>query len=129
MEPNNGSWKLAIAGTLWIAAYFGARVLIEVVPFGSPLVFAAAALPAGPFIAFVVLMRRSFRGADELERRIQLEAMAVALPAMLLVLMVLGLLEIGTPINRDNLGYRHVWAFLPMIYLAGLVTARRRYGQ
>jgi len=44
-----------------------------------------------------------------------------------LLLMTLGLMELAVTLNPDDWSYRHVWAMLPMLYLAGLVFARRRY--
>lgn len=117
------------AALLWFLSYFGARGVIESVEFGSVWVYVAAWAPALPFAVLLWLLIRGIRGADELERRIHLEALVVAFPLTMLILMVLGLLEIGIDLDRENWGYRHVWAFLPMLYFLGMALARRRYGQ
>jgi hypothetical protein len=64
---------------------------------------------------------------DELEQRIHLEALAVAFPLALILLMTLGLLELATKLPPEDFSYRHVWAFLPIFYFGGLALARRRY--
>jgi hypothetical protein len=122
---------LALAGTalVWFLSYFGARGVIERVAFGSVWVYVAAWLPALPFALLLWLLIRGIREADELERGTHLEALVVAFPLTMLMLMVLGLLELGIALDRENWGYRHVWAFLPMLYIAGIALARRRYGQ
>ena len=71
--------------------------------------------------------REAVTGRDELERRIQLEALAFAFPMTLLLIMTLGLLEIAIGLNRDHWSYRHVWPMLFILYFAGLARAKRRY--
>jgi hypothetical protein len=70
---------------------------------------------------------RGAREMDELERRIQLEALAIAFILALLLIMTLGLMELAITLNRDDWSYRHVWAMLPMFYFGGVVWARKRY--
>jgi hypothetical protein len=129
VKKDRSGWLLAGAAAFWFLSYFGARGVIENVPFGSVWVYVAAWAPALPFALLLWLLIRGVRGADELERRIHLEALVVAFPLTMLMLMVLGLLEIGIELDRENWGYRHVWAFLPLLYILGVVLARRRYGQ
>lgn len=118
-----------VAAALWAVTFVGARLWIEALEFGSVWVYVAAALPVLPFLALVAALLRSARDADELERRIQLEGLSVGFAFAIVVLMVLGLLEVGVDLDHDNLAYRHVWAFLPIFYLVGMLRARRRYGQ
>lgn len=70
---------------------------------------------------------RGARELDELEKRIQLEALAFAFVLALLLIMTLGLMELAITLNRDDWSYRHVWAMLPMLYFGGVVIARKRY--
>lgn len=118
-----------LGAVVWVASYAAARLWVGALPFGSPWVYAAAALPVLPFFLVVRELLRSARAGDELERRIQLEALAVGFMLAMLLLMVLGLLEIGVELNRQDWAYRHAWAFLPLFYVVGLMAARRRYGQ
>ena len=129
VRSRRGGWMLGGAALLWFLTYFGARGVIESVAYGSAWVYVAAWAPALPFALLLWLLIRGIRGADELERRIHLEALVVAFPLTMLMLMVLGLLEIGIELDRQTWGYRHVWAFLPLLYILGVVLARRRYGQ
>lgn len=114
----------------WIAAWFltwiAARVILEsTVPTWMRVIAALAPIPlAGAALLAIV---RGARELDELEKRIQLEALAFAFVLAVLLLMTLGLLELAIPLNRDDWSYRHVWAILPTMYFGGLVIARRRY--
>ena len=110
----------------WFVAWFVARAVLEsTVPSWMRVVAALAPTPlAGAALLAII---RGARELDELEKRIQLEALAFAFVLSMLLLMTLGLLELAIALNRDDWSYRHVWAMLPVFYFGGLVIARRRY--
>jgi hypothetical protein len=70
---------------------------------------------------------QALRDLDELERRIQLEALAIAFPGALLLIMTLGLLQLAIPLSPADWSYRHIWPFLFLFYFLGLALTRRRY--
>ena len=111
---------------IWFLSWFAARIVLESsVPTWIRVVAALAPTPlAGAALLAII---RSARELDELEKRIQLEALAFAFVLSVLLLMTLGLLELAIQLNRDDWSYRHVWAMLPALYFAGLAIARRRY--
>lgn len=111
----------------WAAVYVAARFAVEALPAGSPVGIVAALLPI-PFFALVVrsLVRRIGR-LDELQRRIHLEAMVVAFPLAVMLLMLLGLLDLVVELSPDDWSYRHIWPMLILFYVAGYLVARRRY--
>jgi hypothetical protein len=111
----------------WFAAWIGARIVLESpsVPTWARVLAALAPTPLGG--AALLAIVRSARELDELEKRIQLEALAIAFVLAVLLIMTLGLMELAVTLNRDDWSYRHVWAMLPPLYFAGLVFARRRY--
>ena len=88
---------------------------------------AVALVPLVPFVAFLWKFIALMREADELERRIQLEALAIAFPLAMVLLMVLALVQLAMPLNPDDWSYRHVWYFLPIFWFGGQAIARRRY--
>jgi hypothetical protein len=116
-----GPWVAA-----WLLTWFAARAVLEsTVPTWIRVIAALAPVPvAGAALLAIV---RGARELDELEKRIQLEALAFAFVLSVLLLMTLGLLELAIPLNRDDWSYRHVWAILPTFYFGGLFIARRRY--
>jgi hypothetical protein len=114
-------WVLA-----WLVAWVGARMVLETQ--AETWMKVTAALAPTPIAgAALYTIVRGARELDELERRIQIEALAFAFILAMLVLMTLGLLELAVTLNRDDWSYRHVWAILPTLYFLGLVLARRRY--
>ena len=120
-------WLIPVMGGAWALSFLAARLGLEATQFGSAGAVLLALLPVPFFAAFLVCLISGVRRSDELERRVQLEALAVAFPLTMLLLMLLGLLELATELNRDDCSHRHVWMFLPLLYFGGMALARRRY--
>lgn len=114
-------------GVTWFLAYFGARGVLEQPDVSRGVRLAVALAPIPLFAAFLARFIRSLRGADELERRIHLEALGLAFPLTILLLQTLGLLERAVGLEFEDWSYAHVWAYLPLLYIIGLVIARRQY--
>ena len=112
---------------LWIGWYFGARAALSATP---PVEWARVCVALSPLLPTFAAMwcaRRALRGLDELEKRVQLEALAFAFMMAIALLWVLGLLELAVTLDPSNWSYRHVWAMLPLFYFVGLALAWRRY--
>lgn len=127
-QSKNGRAAI-IWGVLWMVSYFGARAALELM--GDTQAdwsrLAVALIPIVPFVAFLWKFIGAMREADELERRIQLEALAIAYPLAIVLIMLLALVQLAMPLNPNDWSYRHVWPFLPMFWLGGQAIARRRY--
>jgi hypothetical protein len=74
----------------------------------------------------VWVVQRALRKADELQRRIHLEALALAFLTTMLTMMGLGLME-ETWSGRILLPWRDLWLALPFIYAMCFAMARRHY--
>jgi hypothetical protein len=115
-------------GLLWLVLYFAIRLYLEAnptLPRGVRL--GLAFLPTPVFALFLWRFIGAIRTADELERRIQLEALAVAFPLGVLLLTTLGLVQRAVELNFEDWSYNHIWPFFAIFYLAGIAIARRRY--
>jgi hypothetical protein len=88
---------------------------------------AAALMPVIPTAFALRAIAVGMREADELQRRVHLEALSIAYPLAILLLMTLGLLELAVGLKPEDWSYRHVWIYLPMFYFLGLFIAWRRY--
>lgn len=124
-SPSRSVWVVTLVA--WIGTYIAARYSVELAPVGSTLRVLIALAPVVPSVLVLWLIWRGVRSLDELHRRVQFEALAVAFPLCLVLLWVLGLLELAIDLDKANLSYRHVWAMFPMFYLIGLALAWRRY--
>jgi len=112
---------------LWLGSYAAVRVLLPMLDGETWVRVAVALAPVVPGILCLWRFIASLRELDELQRRVQLEALAIAFPLALVLLWTLGLLELAVDLSADDWSYRHVWAYLPMFYFAGLAIAWRRY--
>lgn len=122
--------RLLVRGLLWVIVYVVALWLLtgRLAAIESPPARVAIALAPVPF--FVWWLWTWMKGVmqmDELQRRIELEALAFAFPASLVFLATLGLLDTAITLNPDDFSLRHTWLMMPMLYYIGLWRAQRRY--
>jgi hypothetical protein len=126
-ERRPGYAGLAVVA-LWGISYIAARFLLDRdlhLPQWAKV--AAALVPIVPTALFLWCIAQAIRGLDELHRRVHLEALALAYPLAILMLMTLGLLQLAIELNMEDWSYRHVWVYLPLFYFLGYALAWRRY--
>jgi len=123
----SSKWMGIISVSTWILAYFIARGILENDQLSDGLRLVVALVPIIPFALFLMSVLAGIRELDELQRRVHLEALAIAFPLTMLLLMSLGLVELVIPLSPDDWSYRHVWQFLPLFYFLGLAFTWRRY--
>ena len=119
--------RLLIRGLLWGSIYLLSRGLLELQIASPPLRIAIALLPAPFFVFYLWTWMKGVSEMDELERRIELEALGFAFPSTLVFLATLGLLDVATTLNPDDFSLRHTWLMLPVLYYIGLWRAKKRY--
>jgi hypothetical protein len=118
---------ILISGITWALSYMVCLLIVK--KFHPPQVVGLS-LSAIPAIGFAWFLYQYFKGIqkmDELERRIQLEATAVAFCLSLLMLMVLGIVQIVVTLNSEDWSFRHLVPFFSLAYFIGLFRARRKY--
>lgn len=119
--------RLLLSGILFFVGYVLALAAAEMTHLPQAARIAMALLPIAAFIWILLQIVAGIRQLDELERRIQLEALAVAYPCSLVLMMMLGVLQRVVYLSPHDWSYRHVWPFFVLFYLGGLALARRRY--
>ena len=119
--------RLLRAGLLWVSTFALSRGLLELSIADQTLRILIAVAPVPLFIWFLWIWMKGVAAMDELQRRIELEALAFAFPICVVVLMTLGLMELAIPLKPDDWSYRHIWAMMPALYYAGLWRAMRKY--
>lgn len=115
-------------GVVWLLMYFGVRFYLEAHPaMATQGRLMLAFLPSPIFALFLWKFVAGIRSADELERKIQLEALAVAFPLGVLLLTTLALVQRAVELNFQDWSYNHVWPYFVIFYILGIFIARRRY--
>lgn len=127
LQKLSGGTATIISAIAWVLAYLLARWLLDNQQLDESARIIVALLPIVPFALFLGLMLARIRQMDELHRKVHLEALAIAFPLTMLLLMLLGLIELVIPLSPDDWSYRHVWQFLPLFYFIGLAFTWRRY--
>jgi hypothetical protein len=123
--------KLLFRGVLWVLLYVLSLWLLTdrtMLAIESRAARVAIALMPTPF--FVWWLWTWMKGVlhmDELQRRIEFEALAFAFPAALVLLAALGLLDTAVTLNTKDFSLRHAWLIMPMLYYTGLWRAQQRY--
>ena len=119
--------RLLVRGLLWASVYLLSRGLLELTIPSSAARVAIALLPTPFFIYYLWTWMKGVSEMDELQRRIELEALGFAFPAAVVFLMTIGLLDLAVTLNPDDWSLHHVWLMMPLFYYAGLWRAKRRY--
>ncbi len=114
-------------GITWFVAYWCARAVLENPDLATGLKVAAALIPVPILALFLLLFIRLIRTMDELERRIQLEALAIAYPLAVLLLMTLGLLQRAVELPFQDWSYAHVSVYVVLFYFLSIPWVARRY--
>jgi hypothetical protein len=126
-SSKSGGPLLAATAAVFIS-FFVALYLIEsgVLPTKGARA-AASLLPASAMAAFLWVEISYLRRLDELHRKVQLEALAVAFPLAILLVFTVGSLErAGIQIEGFERP-RDLWPLVAIPYPIGLLVAWRRY--
>jgi hypothetical protein len=108
-------------------AFVASVTLIKTRELSVGLKVLIALIPVPAFAAFIVSEIRMLRRCDELQQRVQLEALAVAYPTAILLVFGFGLLERAGVVVPGFENMRDVWPLTVLPYFIGLWIARRRY--
>ena len=128
MASERTAWAVMIASiVLFVGSWGVARGLLKQSELGDSVRVILALLPIGPFGWMLWNFIKGAAGLDELQRKIQLEALAIAYPVMMVFLMTIGLLDIAIGLSYENFGLKHLWYYMPVFYFLGLFIATRRY--
>ena len=119
--------RLLVRGLLWVSIYLLSRGLLELNIEQSWQRVAIALLPVPFFVWYLWTWFKGAAAMDELQRRIELEALGFAFPAAVVFLMTIGLLDIAITLPAEDFSLHGVWLMMPMLYYIGLWRAKSRY--
>ena len=120
------SLGLIVIALIAAGVLIGSAVVLVSVDLSAPWRIAVALLPFPFYVVMFVVAVRTTRRLDELKQRIQLEALAVTVVGTLLATSGHGMLmsaDVGVP----ALEWGGIWVIATLFYVAGTVTAWRRY--
>ena len=118
---------VGVAAAVLVVTYLVSVIALKVLAPGGTGRLALVLLPLGGFVLFIVAEVRLIRGLDEMQQRVQLEALAVAYPTTILLVFGLGFLERAGYQVPGFERLRDVWPLTVLPYWLGLALAWRRY--
>lgn len=109
---------------LYVGLLAASNILDDRLSLAGPLRVVVALLPMIGAAAFAAVVVRKLRACDELQRRIQLDAISGAFLGTALLTLGWGFAEsAGVP----KLPTVWIWPIMGTLWVVGLVVARRRY--
>lgn len=119
--------RLLVRGLLWVSISLLSRGILKLAFAPDWARVVIALLPIPFFVWYLVTWSKGAAAMDELQRRIELEALGFAFPATAVFLMTIGLLDLAITLPPDDFGLHLLWIYLPILYYIGLWRAKRRY--
>ncbi len=122
LNLNSVVWALIFA-----VGFAGGTFVLSRYTLAAPVAALVIAINALLFGVYTVKLIRSLRSLDEVQIRIQLEAVSIAFLLSLLLVMVLGMAGLVASFGLGTVSYLYVFPVLFFFYLIGLAVSRRKY--
>jgi NAD/NADP transhydrogenase beta subunit len=119
--------RVLIYAILWCLSYVGSLFAIKSlqIPIEASVVLTFISVLA--FALFIYKFFRSIVFMDEVQVKIQMEAVVLAFALGLLLVMTLGLIDLFIVLNPEDWSYRFLVPIFIVFYFLGLFIAKRKY--
>ncbi len=125
--PYRDAFKLNAWAGVAVLAAFVSRLLLRDSDLTGAVRVLVALLPLVPGLLYVRALWRWITGLDELQRRLQFQAVSFATLTMLLVWLTVDLLRQAGFVRDLHFGWEGYFAFTFVLYALGLARANRGY--
>jgi len=119
--------RVPVYALIWIISYIGCLLTIKMLSIPPKAGIIVVIIPILTFSVFIYKFYRSIFFMDEVEIKLQMEAVVFAFVFSLLLIMSLSLLELMYILNKENWSYRHLVPIFIIFYFIGLFISRRKY--
>lgn len=117
-----------IFALIHVATYVPATWLLKDGLINQPFSVLIAVVPIITFALFVLKYIKSISAMDEVNQRVQLEAVVIGFSLTVMLIMLLFLLSLSNISNPEWFGYAHVVIYCWAFYFIGWFISRRKYG-
>ncbi len=119
--------RVLIYAILWCLSYVGSLFAIKSlqIPIEASVILTFISVLA--FALFIYKFFRSIVFMDEVQIKIQMEAVVLAFALGLLLVMTLGLIDLFILLNPEDWSYRFLVPIFIAFYFLGLFIAKRKY--
>ena len=119
--------KVVWYAALWLVTYTICLLFIKKLsPDAGPGIILSL-LPVITFVLFIYSIKKEIASMDEVQIRVQMEAVVIAFSFGLLLIMTLGLLDLVVTVSKEDWSYRHLVPYFTIFYFIGLFISKRKY--
>ena len=114
-------------GIIWIITYLVCLLIVKKLLLPKWAGLSLALIPAVAFAMFIYRYIKKISSMDEVEIRIQFEAVVWGFSLALLLPMILGSLNLVIILNNKNWDYLSLVNYFVLFYFIGLIISQRKY--
>jgi hypothetical protein len=126
-SDKNAFRKVVFFAALWILSYTICLLTIKKASPDTTFGIILSFIPVVTFGFFIYSIIKGVASMDEVQIRMQMEAVVIAFSLVLLTLMTLGLLDLVITLKKEDWGYRHLFPYFVIFYFIGLIISKRKY--
>lgn len=126
-QKNHLSNRVLIYAVIWCFSYVGSLFALKTLEIPKEAGILLTVITVLAFTLFIYKYYRSIFFMDEVQIKIQMEAVVFAFSLGLLLLMTLSLLDLIITLKKDDWSYRFLVPIFVAFYFIGLSISKRKY--
>jgi len=119
--------RVPVYAFIWAGSYIGSLGAMKTLELSPAVGIMLTLVPAIAFALFLYKFYRSVYFMDEVQIKIQMEAVVVAFALALFTIMTLGLIDLAVELQPDDWSYRFLVPLFVAYYFIGLFISKRKY--
>lgn len=119
--------RVHVYAVIWIVSYVGSLFALKSLTIPKEAGVMLTIVTALAFTVFIYKYYRSILFMDEVQIKIQMEAIVFAFSLGLLLIMTLGLLDLFINLNKEDWSYRFIVPMVISFYFIGFFISKRKY--
>lgn len=119
--------RVPVYALIWAVSYIGSLGAMKTLELSPAVGIMLTLVPAIAFALFLYKFYRSLYFMDEVQIKIQMEAVVVAFALALFTIMTLGLIDLAVELQPDDWSYRFLVPLFVAYYFIGLFISKRKY--
>jgi hypothetical protein len=120
-------YTMLLFGIIWLVTYLVCLLIVKKIWMPKWAGIGLALIPAFTFALFIYKYIKKISSMDEVEIRIQFEAVVWGFSLALLLPMLLGSLNLVIILDNKNWGYLSLVNYFVLFYFIGLIISQRKY--
>jgi len=119
--------RVLVYAVIWAISYAGSLSVLNFFKLPQTVGILITIISALAFVVFIYKYYRNIFFMDEMQIKVQLEAVAIAFALGLFLIVILSLLDLVVALNNDDWSYRHMVPYFVLFYFVGLFISKKKY--